>query len=75
MDEDDEGEEGEGGVAEGLVRRYFGGILDDDGLLADEDDHESEGVDGDHDWNEATVHKGNEEEEEDLCSFRGVVEL
>lgn len=60
MEKNDQRQEGEDRVTEGFVCWQFDGVFHYHCLFADEDDHESESVDGDQDWNQSAVHETNE---------------
>ena len=75
MEKNNYWQEGEDRVTEGLISWDLDGIFDHHSLFADEDDHESKGVNGNHDRNESAVHETNEQKEKNLGSLRGVIKL
>jgi len=75
MDENDERNESESGLAEGLISRNFDWKLSDYRFFADEVYHDSKSENGNEDGNESTVHVGNEKVKHDLCTFWRVVKL
>ena len=74
MDQDDEGEQVHDFDGQILVRRQPDRVVEEDVLLAEEGEEQSEGEDGDEEGDEAGVHEAHEELQSDERLLGGVVE-